>query len=451
MMHSIITRIITVCLLLFPITGISAPAANPADKNLLAAAEKGDLKAVQKAIASGAKIGAQDADGWTPLLFATSKGNVELVMELLKAGADPNQATTKGQTPLMGAVLSGDMVIVGSLLKAKADPLIKLPSGATSIDLARKKGDKTIIAMLETASGSSNQQTTVQQATATKPATSNPVSAEVKATTAQLPALDEAKVRAYLQEKGFDSDLVEKLLKLDVARKRPLPKTLHKIRIVRSMSVKHSVGVVRTDPDKVSTEETEITSPFPGLTIIKNNGEDSNVEYVSIMNTSVLSSSSYGKGASRSSSRLKDISVKQINSPSGNKYLMDTTYSITSTAFSGNGSESYDHRTRGESYSPLAVGNLSISEMEVSYPDGRKRTSKRLCEVKSSFLASTIANSLTGNAYETVCKDSLGGNETKDYYLEDYAYTLNSKKGDVQTTVMVGFELKTTVLSVDIE
>lgn len=130
-------------------TTTQAAALSEADKALLAAADKGELAAVNKALKAKANVNAQDADGWTPLLFAATRGLDPIVGVLIKAGANPNLAAGNGGTPLIGAVISGNPAVVKQLLDARADPNAKVADGRSALDIARAKKNATVIAVLE--------------------------------------------------------------------------------------------------------------------------------------------------------------------------------------------------------------------------------------------------------------------------------------------------------------
>ena len=136
-----------------------------ADKNpvpLFAAAAKGNVVAIDKAINSGIDVNSTDPDGWTPLMVAASSGKFLAVKTLLMAGSDVNVRTSKGQTPLIASVLSGDAAIVKLLLDSGADPSATTPQGATALDYAKQSGKASIITLLAsvTVSAPSNHVTT---------------------------------------------------------------------------------------------------------------------------------------------------------------------------------------------------------------------------------------------------------------------------------------------------
>ncbi|MFP3023399.1 MAG: ankyrin repeat domain-containing protein, partial [Wolbachia sp.] len=68
------------------------------DKELLIAAEKGDLEKVRDSIIRGAN--AQDSQSWTPLFWAIQKNNLNIVKLLVNNGADINAKDNEGWTSL---------------------------------------------------------------------------------------------------------------------------------------------------------------------------------------------------------------------------------------------------------------------------------------------------------------------------------------------------------------
>tara|TARA_B110000438_G_scaffold286620_1_gene318030 strand:+ start:80 stop:436 length:357 start_codon:yes stop_codon:yes gene_type:complete len=75
-----------------------------ADRALLKAAERANIKAVKQQLAAGADLSAKREDGVTPLHNAVGKGHKEIVELLIAEGADLNAKSEsgifKGRTPL---------------------------------------------------------------------------------------------------------------------------------------------------------------------------------------------------------------------------------------------------------------------------------------------------------------------------------------------------------------
>jgi len=79
---------------------------NPeADRALLDAAEKGNIKAVKQHLAGGADVDAKNRDGVTPLHYAAWDAHKEIAELLIANGADVNaKADEFSYTPLDSAI-----------------------------------------------------------------------------------------------------------------------------------------------------------------------------------------------------------------------------------------------------------------------------------------------------------------------------------------------------------
>jgi formylglycine-generating enzyme required for sulfatase activity len=117
-------------------------------EQLLSAADKGDVKAIQAAIAAGVDVEATDAAGYTALMKAANGGKLEAVRALLKAGAKVNARSKQGFTPLMASVASGNVAIAKLLLDGGADASAMTPSGMTALDGAKRTGNQALIQLL---------------------------------------------------------------------------------------------------------------------------------------------------------------------------------------------------------------------------------------------------------------------------------------------------------------
>ncbi|WP_257297136.1 ankyrin repeat domain-containing protein [Endozoicomonas sp. YOMI1] len=91
---------------------------SPEDKNLLEAAEDGDLASVKALLEQGADIEARDWSGKTPLFLALMSENPEVLNLFLAEGASVNARNHLGQTPLHRA---GSGEAVNQLLAWGAD------------------------------------------------------------------------------------------------------------------------------------------------------------------------------------------------------------------------------------------------------------------------------------------------------------------------------------------
>ncbi|MGE3804044.1 MAG: ankyrin repeat domain-containing protein [Gemmataceae bacterium] len=150
------------------------------------AAKKGDLAALQAALAEGAPLEWRNRDDYTPLMVATENGHSEIVRALLAAGADPHGAATNtgadalyiacaqghldiveellqrgadvnppadrggtGYTPLMAAALSGNLELVQRLVAAGANVQATDLDGRTAIKWAREQKHKEVVKYLK--------------------------------------------------------------------------------------------------------------------------------------------------------------------------------------------------------------------------------------------------------------------------------------------------------------
>ncbi len=88
--------------------------------DLWTAAKRGSLEEIHNALASGAKINAQDANGITPLCWAAMSGHKDAVAALVEAGADANGRNGDGATPLIAAAFLGRAEVIKTLLEHEA-------------------------------------------------------------------------------------------------------------------------------------------------------------------------------------------------------------------------------------------------------------------------------------------------------------------------------------------
>lgn len=88
---------------------------------LIAAAGRGDLRAVEKLLSQGAEIQSKDGSGKTALNSAAYGNHVEVFRRLLAAGANVNEPDRVPSSPLMTAAVRGYVEIVRLALAAGAD------------------------------------------------------------------------------------------------------------------------------------------------------------------------------------------------------------------------------------------------------------------------------------------------------------------------------------------
>ena len=104
--------------LLFP-TMLHAQA--PLDRQLIAAADRGDAARVKKLIAQGANVNAKDEKQDSAFLIASANGHTEVVKLALVAGADLKSTNRYGGTGLIPACHHGHLETVRLLLTTKID------------------------------------------------------------------------------------------------------------------------------------------------------------------------------------------------------------------------------------------------------------------------------------------------------------------------------------------
>jgi hypothetical protein len=98
----------------------AVPRASDPAAELRHAAEAGDIPRLQKLLGRQLPIDARDENGRTALMLAVLRGESRAVDMLLASGADPNAADGRGTTPLQAAVAGNQPAIVAALQRAGA-------------------------------------------------------------------------------------------------------------------------------------------------------------------------------------------------------------------------------------------------------------------------------------------------------------------------------------------
>ncbi len=112
--------------------------------DLWAAADAGDLPAIERHLAQGADVNAAQGDfGITPLHRAALANRAAAVTLLVGRGADVNAAATDGGTPLQAAAFVGNTEAVQALIAQGADVNAVDKSGRTALDNAVVDEDTT--------------------------------------------------------------------------------------------------------------------------------------------------------------------------------------------------------------------------------------------------------------------------------------------------------------------
>ncbi len=121
---------------------------------LVAAARRGDLIAVRKAIVSSVNLNRADSQGWTPLFHAAHRGHEDAVKILIQAGADVNHGVETGFTALFSAIMGQHVNVVRILLDAGAKivPVGGIELRGYALHAADGSKRHSLIAMLDEAS-----------------------------------------------------------------------------------------------------------------------------------------------------------------------------------------------------------------------------------------------------------------------------------------------------------
>jgi len=116
------------------------------NKQLLVAAEKGELKEVQNLLDSNihgdliADINSKGLDEFTPLHFAASEGHLEIAQNLIKNGANIESLSSAMRTPLHVACNRGATKIIELLLNAGANKNAQDNDGNTPLHILSEGG-----------------------------------------------------------------------------------------------------------------------------------------------------------------------------------------------------------------------------------------------------------------------------------------------------------------------
>lgn len=116
-----------------------AAAVARAGRNLLAAAEQGNVDSVQEHIASNADINHAE-EGMTALMHAAKHGHLDIIKVLITAGCSINQNGKDGKDALMLAAENGHAQVVDFLIRWGADVTRTESRGLTALTLAAYNG-----------------------------------------------------------------------------------------------------------------------------------------------------------------------------------------------------------------------------------------------------------------------------------------------------------------------
>ncbi|TVY09130.1 hypothetical protein FPZ49_15075 [Paenibacillus cremeus] len=115
------------------------------NKQLIAAAERGDTKLVLQSIQDGASINFQDDRGRTPIMAATHGNKPDTVKALIQAGADINLQDNLWDNPFLYAGAEGLLDIVKLMIDAGADPKLRNRYGGSALIPAAERGHVAVV------------------------------------------------------------------------------------------------------------------------------------------------------------------------------------------------------------------------------------------------------------------------------------------------------------------
>ena len=129
----------------------------PVDLDLVAAARRGDCRAVEGLLKKKANPNARDDEGATALVRAALVCQPNVLTQLLDSGADINASDEQGRTPLVFAIQRDppdkdfarrQMEVIKLLLSRKANPSLKDADGNTVIHYAARQRNVDVLKMM---------------------------------------------------------------------------------------------------------------------------------------------------------------------------------------------------------------------------------------------------------------------------------------------------------------
>ncbi len=103
------------------------------EKEMFAAAERGDAAALKRLIAAGAPVDPRDAAGQTPLLVAVARDRLDAAAALMEAGASVNAQAANMDTPWMLAGALGRAEMLGRMIPKGPDFALRNRFGGNAL------------------------------------------------------------------------------------------------------------------------------------------------------------------------------------------------------------------------------------------------------------------------------------------------------------------------------
>ncbi|MDQ3288719.1 MAG: ankyrin repeat domain-containing protein [Pseudomonadota bacterium] len=118
------------------------------DRDLMVAAEAGDIAAVETLVEQGANVDARVRGDGTALIRAAKAGQLPMVEKLLELGADADKSSRGDGNPLIAAASGGHEDVVERLVAAGADVDAVIPGDETPLINAARQGHLEIVKRL---------------------------------------------------------------------------------------------------------------------------------------------------------------------------------------------------------------------------------------------------------------------------------------------------------------
>jgi len=122
----------------------------PSGRDLLVAAERGDVATLKRLIAAGASLHPVDSAKRTPLLIAVEAGQIEAAVLLMEAGASVNAQAANLDTPWLLAGALGRTEMLRHMIPRRPDFAVRNRFGGTALIPACERGHVETVGLLLT-------------------------------------------------------------------------------------------------------------------------------------------------------------------------------------------------------------------------------------------------------------------------------------------------------------